>query len=159
VPFLDDATLNAIESDLAAAHESLSMEHGDLKMKNTGHALRSGLEVLAPAALFSYANARSAGGELKVGPVPVDLGVAIACVLASLFDWAGDYSEDLLYVGLGAGASYAARTGAAFGAAKAGLTQTSGAEISGAKHISGALPWGSKVPAGTQRFVVQQVSG
>lgn len=157
MPFLDDATLSAIESDLAAAHESLS-EHGDLSMKGTTKTAITALEVLAPAALFSYVNARSAGGECKLGPVPVDLGVAVACVMLSLFGVAKEYSDDLLLIGLGAGASYAARTGAAFGASAAGLTQkTSGAEISGGQEISGALPWGRKAPPGTQRFVVQQV--
>jgi len=177
--YLDDATMQAIESDLAAAHQSLA---GDLKPVK-GRLASVGLKVLEtalPAAGFSYLNARSAGGELMVGPVPADLGVGLSLALLSCFDLVGDdYEEHLSNVAMGAIASYAARTGAAFGAASASAApqKTSGLEISGQlahgphnqpmlaarlrrmhHHVSGPTAH-SPVPAGTQRFVVQQIHG
>lgn len=162
MPFLDDATMSAIEADLAAAHQSLA--HGDLDMKGATKAGVKILEIVAPAAAFSYANARSAGGEWKIGPVPVDLGVGIALIALSLFDVAGDYDDDLCNIGLGALASYGARTGAAFGAAAGPWGSTSAQatsgigsshELSGQSEISG-MGMGP-VPAGTQRFVVHEM--
>jgi hypothetical protein len=177
--YLDEATLQAIEADLAAAHHSLA--HGDLDMKGATKAGVKVLETVVPAALFSYANARQASGELKLGPLPVDLGVGIGLAVLSLFDVAGDWSEDLLNVGIGALCSYGARTGAAFGAA-AQLGQsaplTHGAGQFGMPSIThglsgpvvahagqgsstpvdlthGAMAPGSPVPPGTQRFMVQ----
>jgi hypothetical protein len=187
VPYLDDATMQAIESDLAAAHQSLA--HGDLDMKNATKTGIKILETVVPAAAFSYMNARAAGGELKIGPVPVDLGVGIGLALLSMFDIAGGYEDDLLNLGIGALASYGARTGAAFGAASvtpaaapaaqaSGLPQDSGMlSISGAMpahgahnapmqaarlrrmhhHVSGQEISGA-VPPGTERFVVQRVA-
>ena len=158
---LDQQTLDAIEADLAAAHESLA--HGDLSVKGATKTGVKLLEIVVPAAAFSYANARSATGELAIGKVPVDLGVGLGLALLSLFDVAGDWDEDLLNIGSGALASYAARTGAAFGAAAGpwgqtataaqGVGQMGGAgmpEISGARH--------GHVPFGTQRFAVRKVA-
>ena len=151
MPYLDDMTMEAIEADLAAAHESLA--HGGFNIKKglisgmedgpvkTGAKI---LETVVPAAAFSYMNARSAGGELKVGPVPVDLGVGLALALLSMFDVVGGWDEDLLNIGIGALASYGARTGAAFGAAAAaaaGTTTTSGLpQDAGLQEINGAMP-------------------
>jgi hypothetical protein len=176
MPWLDDSTLSAIEADMSAAHESLA--YGD-KFDTKG-AMKVGikvLEVTVPAAILSYANARSAAGEVMLGPVPLDLGLGIALSLLAAFDVADEYTEDMLNIGLGALASYATRTGAAFGAAaaKAAPAQaTSGLEISGAggvkrrmhHHVSGAgqleisgAMLGTPVPQGTQRFVVQEING
>jgi hypothetical protein len=124
VPYLDDATMQAIESDLAEAHRSLA--HGDLDMKGATKTGVKILETIVPAAAFSYMNARSATGEMKIGPVPVDLGVGLGLALLSLFDVAGGWEDDLLNIGIGALSSYAARTGAAFGAASAMATTTKG---------------------------------
>ncbi len=156
--YLDDSTLNAIEADLAAAHETLG--HGDLSTKGMTRSAVTLLEVAGPAALLSYANARSASGELKAGPVPVDLGLGVALALASVFDLGGEFSGDLLNLASGCIASYAARSGAAFGAAAqlAPASKTSGTEISGAATMAGALPAKSPIPHGTQRFVVQRVA-
>ena len=132
MPYLDDQTLQSIEADLAAAHQSLAHGYGDLDMKGATKTGIKILETVVPAAAFSYMNARSAGGELKVGPVPVNLGVGLGLALLSMFDVAGGYEEDLLNVAIGALSSYGARTGAAFGAAAASAsaaTKTSGMEI------------------------------
>ena len=195
MPYLDDSTMAAIEADLAAAHQSLAHGGFDIKRGLVGQMedgiAKSGvklLEMTIPAAAFSYANARSAGGEMKIGPVPVDLGAGL--VLAGLSLWLdGGWDEDLLNIAGGALASYAARTGAAFGAAAAAAagtapaTATSGLEISGNlpahgphnqpmlaarlrrmhHHVSGqqeisGATAGQPVPPGTQRFVVQRVA-
>ena len=160
--YLDQSTLDAIEQDLAAAHESLA--HGDLSVKG---AIKTGikiLEVVVPAALFSYGNARSATGEMLIaGKVPVDLGVGVGLALLSLFDVAGDWDEDLLNVALGGLTSYAARTGAAFGAAAGPWSKTATA-TAGIGHMAGQASMPeisgarSHVPPGTQRFAVRRVA-
>jgi hypothetical protein len=156
VPHLDDATLFGIEQDLADAHKSFGM--GDFSMRGASKSAVRALEILGPVALLSYANARSATGEVKIGPVPLDLGLGIALIALSLFDMAGGYEDDLLNLGIGSFGAYAARTGAAFGASAHPLaTQTSGA--GGPFELSGAHPGAlGAPPPGTDRFVVQQVS-
>jgi hypothetical protein len=114
--------------------------------------------------------------------------VGIGLALLSMFDIAGGYEDDLLNVGIGALASYGARTGAAFGAASvapaAPAAQASGLpQDSGMLSISGAMPAhgahnapmqaarlrrmhhhvsgqeiSGAVPPGTERFVVQRVA-
>ena len=195
MPYLDDATMQAIESDLAAAHQSLAYGGLDMKKGLVGQMApglgKTGakiLETVVPAAAFSYMNARSAGGEMKIGPVPVDLAAGLGLALLSLFDVVGGWDEDFLNLGIGALSSYAARTGAAFGAAAAAAssaapaTAASGLEISGQgahgphnqpmlaarlrrmhHHVSGqqeisGATAGQPVPPGTQRFVVQRVA-
>ncbi len=190
MPNLDDATMQAIEADLAAAHQSLAFGGFDIKgglvRQIHDDKMRMGatiLEIVVPAAAFSYLNAKSAGGEAKIGPVPVDLGIGALLAGLAIFDVLGDWSEDALNVGIGALTAYASRTGAAFGAASvaaatktaglpqdAGMLQISGANpaahnrrmhhhVSGAgmPEISGAMAAGSPIPPGTQRFVVTEL--
>jgi hypothetical protein len=166
VSYLDESTLSAIEADLEAAHESLA--HGDKGKFNLGGLGRVGFKVLkvgGAAAAFSYANARSATGELLIaGKVPVDLASGIALALLSLSGWiSDDLSEHALDIALGAGAAYAARTGAAFGAA-AGPWKPAATATAGVGHMAGqaSMPEISgrrgHVPAGTQRFAVRRVA-
>ena len=118
MPYIDENTLRGIEDDLQSAHKSFG--HGDFSMPSSGAMAKVGLraaEVVLPAAAFSYMNARQANGEVVLGPVAADLAVGLSLGLLSLFDMGGGYEDDMLNVGLGCLASYAARTGAAFGAA------------------------------------------
>ncbi len=174
--YLDESTLQAIEADLAAAHQSLAF--GD-KFDMAG-ATKAGVKVLetvVPTALLAYANARTPSGELKIGPLPVDLALGVGLAALAAFDVAGEWSEDLLNVGIGALCSYGARTGAAFGAAATlGTTPTATGQFSTPEmshggfpaHVGqgdstmvdmthGAMAPGSPVPPGTQRFMVQQL--
>lgn len=168
MPYLDDQTLDSIEADLAAAHQSLA--HGEFDMKDATKTGVKILEVVVPAAAFSYLNGRSAAGEVKIGPVPLDLGVGLALTLLSMFDVAGGYEDDLLNIGLGALAAYGARTGAAFGHAAltaAGTTTTTSGFGSGeAAHDNvGSRGWDSRLgnqanrSAAEARRMMHHVSG
>lgn len=154
--YLDEATLQAIESDLAAAHNSLA--HGDLSMKGVAKLGVRALETVGPAMLLSYANARSATGELKVGPLPVDLGLGVGLALLSVFGVAGGWDDDILNIAMGSLCSWGARTGAAFGAAATPLAPATKTGEMGPVDLAGAMAPGSPVPPGTQRFMVQQLA-
>lgn len=135
--WIDDATLRAIEADLDAAHRSLGARsskkgaaYGDFAMGNlevdskmampSSSELKSVgirmLEGIGPAFAFGFLNAKNSQGEVKIGPMPLDLGLGVGLLFLDLFGMVpGRFSDDAVNVSMSLLAGYGARAGANMG--------------------------------------------
>lgn len=106
---------------LAAARQRLEALRTGSGQLQAG--LQAGLgqtKQLGLVALGSYGASRLShhlGGPegKKIGGIPLELAVGGACALASMTGYAGEYSDELLNIGIGAVAGFAAKKGAEAG--------------------------------------------
>ena len=135
---------------MAARHHATMKKLDGLRDKFSGWRERLGhftktAEVGAGAWLGGTLEGKTAGAS--IGPVPINLGIGLALLGASHFDFAGKWGDDLQNAGNGFVGSWAAATGYAFGK----RWKESGKAFGGGGH-PWAHPyengWPHSVPAG-----------
>lgn len=93
------------------------MKNASKRARESAENIRNAGETVLTAGALGYASGRGVGGaNFSVGPVPIDLGVGLGAGAMALYS-PGRGSSDLMAIGVGALAHYAARKGTSLGAA------------------------------------------